>query len=90
MKNVNTDSHRKKSTKYFETNQFNRQKYNFIAKSLLLLALHSWAGNLCIKLAEIADIQNTIIRMNLIFGKNQIISKIDVGDPESCFKPFLG
>ena len=57
MKNVYTDSHIKISTKYFEINQFNRQKYHFIAKSLLLLPLHSWAGNLCIKIAEIADIQ---------------------------------
>ena len=57
MKSVNTDSHIKNSTKYFEINQFNRQKYHFIAKSLLLLALHSWAGNLCIKFAEIADKQ---------------------------------
>ena len=54
MKNVNTDSHINISTKYFE---FNRQKYQFIAKNLLLLALHSWAGNLCIKFAEMADIQ---------------------------------
>ena len=57
MKNVNTDSHIKISTKYFEINQFNHQKYHFIAKSLLLLAMHSWAGNLCIKFAEMADIQ---------------------------------
>ena len=57
MKNVNTDSHIKTPTKYFEINQFNRQKYHFIAKRLLLLALHSWAGTLCIKFAEIADIQ---------------------------------
>ena len=57
MKNVNTDSHIKISTKYFEINQFNRQKYHFIAKSLLLLAMHSQAGNLCIKFAEMADIQ---------------------------------
>ena len=55
--NVNIDSHIKISTKCFEINQFNRQKYHFIAKSLLLLALHSWAWNLYIKFAEITDIQ---------------------------------
>ena len=33
MKNVDTDSHIKISTKYFKINQFERQMYHFIAKS---------------------------------------------------------
>ena len=52
-----TDSHTKMSIKYFEINQFERPMYYFIAKDLLLLAQHSWVGNLNINLPEIADVQ---------------------------------
>ena len=57
IKNFDIDSHIKMSTKYFEINQFKRPMYYFIAKNLLLLAQHSWVGNLYIKFAEIADVQ---------------------------------
>ena len=57
IKNFDTDSHIKISIKYFEINQFERPMYYFIAKDLLLLAQHSWVGNLNINLTEIADVQ---------------------------------
>ena len=60
IKNFDIDSHIKMSTKFFEINQFERPMYYFIAKNLLLLAQHSWVGNLYIKFAEIADVQKIL------------------------------
>ena len=50
--------------------------YHFIAKNLLLLAQHSWVGNLYIKFAEIADMQKKMAKYEKPnFLKNQNISK---------------